>query len=132
MREALELFSIRKFLKNFDSESLRELEHVVDEMRNFSNIEDRALRARRARELDHNFHLSLCKLADNEYVDLYHRQLSIHLNMAAIHAKSYPELEDKYVDSHAAIVESLKNQSEDAIKYLEAHFDNVWVLLDND
>ena len=132
MREALELFAVRKFLKNFDPVRLEELEDIITGMRKVSEIKDSALRARRAMELDHSFHLELCRLADNEYVDRYYRQLSIHLNMAAIHAKTYLQLQDKYFESHAAIVKSLKHKSEDAVKVLEKHFDNVWEFLGHD
>ena len=129
MREALESFAVRKFLRNFDPDALEELETTVNEMRKVSGIGDSAIRVRKAAELDHRFHLALCKLADNEYVDRYYRQLSIHLNMAAIHASTYMELEDKYFESHAAIVESLKKRSSESVKVLEEHFDNVWALL---
>lgn len=129
MREALELFAVRKFLNNFDPVRLDVLQDITEGMHQVSSIKDSARRARKAMELDHSFHLELCRLADNEYVDQYYRQLSIHLNMAAIHAKTYLQLEDKYFQSHAAIVESLKTKSDQALKVLEKHFDNVWALL---
>jgi GntR family transcriptional regulator, rspAB operon transcriptional repressor len=132
LRETLELFAVKKFLRKFDPNELGELEAIVDGMSGVAGISDPSHRSRRAMELDHSFHLALCRLADNEYVDRYYRLLSIHLNMAAIHAASYLKLADKYFESHAAIVASLKNQSDDAVKVLEAHFDNVWALIGHD
>lgn len=129
LREALEVFAVRKFLGNPDPAAIAELERITAEMAGVIGIPDTDTRARRAMELDREFHSALCELADNSYVCRFHRQLSIHLNMAAIHAASYQKLQDKYFDSHAAIVESLKNRSRDAIKVLERHFDNVWALL---
>jgi DNA-binding GntR family transcriptional regulator len=131
LREALELFSVKKFLKNHDPKALDELQTIVDGMKEVGGIRNHDLRAQRARDLDHKFHNALCRLAGNEYVDLFYRQLSIHLNMAAIHATTYEKLEDKYFNSHAAILESLKNRSEDTLKVLERHFDNVWDLLND-
>jgi DNA-binding GntR family transcriptional regulator len=98
-------------------------------MRKVAEIKEPAARARKARELDRKFHLELCKLGDNQFLCLYHRQLSIHLNMAAIHAKTYQQLEDKYFMSHSMIVESLKEKSNKSLQHLETHFDNVWELL---
>ncbi len=132
MRETLEMFAVRKFLKDFDRDALSELEGIVDGMSSVTGIADLDLRSRRAMELDQSFHRALCRLADNEYVDRYYRQLSIHLNMAAIHAASYQKLENKYFESHAAIVDSLKNGSLESVKVLEEHFDNVRALLGHD
>jgi DNA-binding GntR family transcriptional regulator len=129
LREALELFAIRKFLKSYDPSRLEELETITRDMRKVAGIKEPAVRTRKAMELDRKFHLELCKLADNEFLCLYHRQLSIHLNMAAIHAKTYQQLEDKYFESHATIVKSLKEKSNKSLQNLEKHFDNVWAVL---
>jgi DNA-binding GntR family transcriptional regulator len=130
LREGLELFAIKKFLLNFDPSRIKELETITGKMKQVNRIQDKVKRANEAMELDQRFHSELCKLADNEYLTHYHRQLSIHLNMAAIHAKSYQQLEDKYFQSHMAIVERLRDQSKDALTRLEEHFNNVWAVLE--
>ena len=132
LREALELFAIRKFLKNHDPSRLKQLETITNDMRKVAEIRDPNQRARKAMELDRKFHTELCRLADNEFLDLYHRQLSIHLNMAAIHAKTYQQLASKYFESHSAVVKSLKEKTDKALRYLEKHFDNVWMVLGRD
>jgi DNA-binding GntR family transcriptional regulator len=129
LREALELFAIRKFLKSYDPSRLEELETITKDMRKVAGIKEPSVRARKAMELDRKFHLELCRLADNEFLNLYHRQLSIHLNMAAIHAKTYQQLEDKYFESHSTIVKSLKEDPDKSLQNLEKHFDNVWAVL---
>lgn len=132
LREALELFAIQKFLSNFDQSRLEEIDTITREMETVAQIKGPAPRAVKAMKLDQKFHLELCKLADNEFLNLYHRQLSIHLNMAAIHAKTYHQLEEKYYKSHSIIVDSLKVASDKALDNLEKHFDNVWAVLEKE
>lgn len=132
LREALELFAIKKFMNNPVIERLKPLEIITQKMNNITGIEDPLIKAHAAMELDHQFHSELCRLADNEYVCHYHRQLSLHLNMAAIHAKSYHQLEDKYSQSHSIILKHMKQRSDKALKSLEDHFNNVLALLEED
>lgn len=129
LREALELFAIKKFLKNFVPSKLEVLENIVTQMKSVQDIKSPKVRTQQAMELDQQFHKELCSLGDNEYLNLYHRQLSLHLNMAAIHAKTYQQLEGKYFQSHMNIVEHLREQSSEALGSLEQHFDNVWAVL---
>ncbi len=129
LREELELFAVKKFLKTGDPEKIKPLEEITDRMKNTINIKSAEERAHEAMILDYEFHAALCKLAENEYVNHYHRQLSLHLNMALIHGKSYHQLEDKYFTSHLKIVKALKKKSPEAISSSEEHFNNVWSLL---
>jgi GntR family transcriptional regulator, rspAB operon transcriptional repressor len=126
LREALELFAIRKFLDNFDPSRLTALEQITKKMKQVSSIRNPENRAKEAMRLDQQFHTELCRLGDNEYLCYYHRQLSLHFNMAAIHAKSYHQLEDKHFKSHSDIVSRLKANSPEAMESLIRHFDNVW------
>ena len=129
LREMLELFTLQKYLANPKPERLKTLESITEKMNAVTGIADPQKRAHEAMELDYRFHRELCKLSDNEYVCHYHRQLSLHLNMAAIHAKSYHQLEDKYFQSHSIILKHLKQQSDKALKSIEEHFNNVYALL---
>lgn len=130
LRETLELFAIKKFLHTFDPSKLTILEEILAKMESVQDIKPPQDRAQQAMRLDQQFHKELCALGDNEYLCLYHRQLSLHLNMAAIHAKSYQQLEDKYFQSHMDIINHLKKQSPKALESLEQHFNNVWAVLD--
>lgn len=129
LREELELLAIKKFLKSGTSEKIKPLEEITDRMKNIINIKSAEKRAHEAMILDYEFHAELCKLADNDYLNYYHRQLSLHLNMASIHAKSYHQLEDKHYSSHLKIVKALKKKSPEAVSSMEEHFNNVWSLL---
>ena len=129
LREELELFAIKKFLKSGSPDQVKSLEEITDRMKNTITIQSAEKRAQEAMILDYEFHAELCKLADNEYVNYYHRQLSLHLNMALIHGKSYHQLKDKYFTSHLKIVKALKKKSPEAISSMEEHFNNVWSLL---
>jgi GntR family transcriptional regulator, rspAB operon transcriptional repressor len=130
LREDLELFAIKKFLHAFDPSKLKNLEDIITKMKAVKDIKPPETRIRETMTLDQQFHKELCVLGDNEYLCLYHRQLTLHLNMAAIHAKSYQQLEDKWIQSHMDIIDHLKQQSPEALNSLEQHFDNVWAVLD--
>lgn len=130
LREALELFAIQKFLHNFDPAKLKNIEAIIEKMKTIKDINSPERQTQEAMDLDRQFHKELCFLGENEYLCLYHRQLTLHLNMAAIHAKSYQQLEDKWVQSHVDIINHLKSRSKKALSSLEQHFDNVWAVLD--
>ncbi|TFG58566.1 MAG: GntR family transcriptional regulator [Spirochaetales bacterium] len=129
LRELLELFAIQKFLKNFDPSRLARLGDITLRMKAISDIKNEINGALEAMDLDLQFHSELCTLADNDYVCYYHRLLSLHLNMAAIHAKSYDQLKSKHFQSHFVILKNLEQKSDKALTALEEHFNNVWALL---
>jgi GntR family transcriptional regulator, rspAB operon transcriptional repressor len=127
VREGLEKMAVELFLSNFDKSKLHKLIEITKKMEAVNNIKDSKKRAQAAMELDYNFHFELCQLSENDYLIHYHRQLCLHLNMSAVHAKSYTSLKDAYFESHHKVLKSLQTQSIKAIKYLDEHFNNVWV-----
>jgi DNA-binding GntR family transcriptional regulator len=129
VREGLEKMAVEFFLNNFDQTKLNKLMEITNKMETVSNLKDPKKRAETAMELDYNFHSELCQLSENDYLIHYHRQLCLHLNMSAIHAKSYASLKNAYFESHHKVLESLQTQSMDAIKHLDEHFKNVWVFI---
>ena len=80
-------------------------------------------------EIDYKFHEELSKLSSNDYLILYHRQLCLRLNMAAVHKETYSSLKDEFLISHKTILECLETQSPNAIEYLGTHFKNVWTFI---
>ena len=130
VREGLEKMAVEFFLSNFDESKLDKLQAITEKMAAVGSLKDPKKRAQAAMELDYSFHSELCKLSDNEYLIHYHRQLCLHLNMSAVHAKSYESLKDAaYFESHHNVVKSLETKSNKAIENLDEHFNNVWVYI---
>lgn len=129
VREGLEKMAVQFFLADFELSRLGKLTEITAKMDSVSKIRNSEKQAQTAMELDYSFHSELCLLSGNEYLIQYHRQLCLHLNMSAIHAKSYSYLKDTYFESHLKIIDSLKSQSNEAIEHLDEHFNNVWAYI---
>jgi DNA-binding GntR family transcriptional regulator len=132
-REMLELHALSKCLKHLEPEKLAALWRIVEEMRGLEREADLALREKRAVELDRRFHAEVCGLAENEFIDQFYRQLSLHVNMTLIHQKTYDRLKKQYYESHAEILRCLEKDPPAALEVLRKHFrDTKRVLLKND
>jgi DNA-binding GntR family transcriptional regulator len=129
VREGLEKLAVDLFLSHYDASRLKAIHKITQEMESVSSISNDVARSRKAMELDYAFHAELCHLSDNDYIIHYHRQLCLHLNMAAVHAKSFATLKEEYFHSHFEILKCLESRSSDAIKKLDTHFNNVWAIL---
>jgi DNA-binding GntR family transcriptional regulator len=132
-REMLELHALSKSLDRPDPEKLAALWRIVEEMRAVEHEKDSAAREKRAVELDRRFHAGVCRLADNQFVDQFYRQLALHVNMTLIHQKTYDKLRKQYCESHAEILRCLEKDPPTALEVLRKHFrDTKKVLLNND
>ena len=132
-REMLELHALSKSLNRPDPEKLAALWRIVEEMRAVELEEDSATREKHAVDLDRRFHAGVCRLADNQFVDQFYRQLALHVNMTLIHQKTYDKLRKQYCESHAEILRCLEKDPPAALEVLRKHFrDTKKVLLNND
>jgi len=132
-REMLELHALSKSLGRPEPEKLAALWRIVEEMRGLEREQDSGLREKRAVELDRQFHAGVCRLADNEFIDQFYRQLALHVNMTLIHQKTYDKLKRQYCESHAEILRCLEKDPPAALEVLRKHFrDTKKVLLNND
>jgi DNA-binding GntR family transcriptional regulator len=132
-REMLELHALSKSLNRPDPEKLAALWRIVEEMRAVEHEKDSASREKRAVDLDRRFHAGVCRLADNQFIDQFYRQLALHVNMTLIHQKTYDKLKKQYCESHAEILRCLEKDPPAALEVLRKHFlDTKRVLLNND
>jgi len=129
VREGLEKMAVNLFLSNYDASLLKTLHMITQEMESVNSISNDNTRTRKAMELDQKFHAELSRLSGNDYIIHYHQQLCLHLNMAAVHAKSYAFLKEEFFHSHSEILKCLESRSADAIQKLDIHFNNVWAIL---
>jgi DNA-binding GntR family transcriptional regulator len=107
-----------------DSRKLNVLASIVEKMRKLDRVKDVVAKEKRAIDLDREFHSEICSLAENDFMNDIHRQLSLHVNMTAIHERTYHKLESKWAESHAEIVRCLKQDPKKASKVMKKHFDN--------
>jgi DNA-binding GntR family transcriptional regulator len=129
LREVLEIQAAKSFLANYDVTKLKRLRNITSEMNALDKLKNTISRRKKAIELDRLFHTELCKLANNSYLSNYHRQISLYVNMALIHEKSYTPLRDVFFKGHADIVNFLEKKSSEVFKELRSHFQNTRVYL---
>jgi len=129
LRMFLERFAITKALGYLPAASRKRLHAIVKRMRILQGEEDTPARAQRAIALDREFHAEICGLAQNDCVNAFFRQLSLHVNMTLIHEKTYEKLKRGWAGVHAEILRCIEAHSPRALQALQRHFDNVTTLL---
>jgi len=129
LREVLELYAVQKSSRKVAPEALGRLREIVEMMRRLSEEQDVGVREKKAISLDREFHAELCRLAGNDFLSAYHRQLSLHVNMTLIHEKTYHTLARQWPDIHAEILHCIEEEPGRAPEVLRRHFANVTDLL---
>ncbi len=129
VREILELYAVQKSGGRVAPQALGRLREIVDLMRGLSQEQDVAVREKKAISLDRDFHAELCRLAGNDFLNAYHRQLSLHVNMTLIHEKTYHTLQQQWPDIHAEILHCIEKEPSRAAEVLHRHFADVTDLL---
>jgi len=131
-REMLEMHALTRYIGELKPGKLDELWAIVEEMRALERERDEAAREKKAVDLDQRFHAAVCRLADNEFIDQFYRQLALHVNMTLIHQKTYEKLKKQHYESHAEILRCLQKDPPAALAMLRKHFrDTKAVLLGN-
>ena len=126
LREVLETFALSKACRSCEGARLDKLRRIVADMHDVPKIKDPVQEEKRARELDLEFHIELCNLAENEYLSRVFRQMMLLVNMSLIHEQTFRRLERQYHESHAEILADLEQRRpERALQSLQKHFQNV-------
>jgi DNA-binding GntR family transcriptional regulator len=129
LRIFLEHFAVTKSLGRMPPDSRKRLHMIVKRMRALQAEPDTPARAYRAVALDREFHAEICGLAQNDFLNAFYRQLSLHVNMTLIHEKTYQTLKRGWAGVHAEILRCLEQKPASALEALQRHFDNVTKLL---
>lgn len=129
LRMLLERYAVTKSLGNVRPKSLERLHAIVKRMRALQGEADTAVREQQAVELDREFHAEICGLAQNDFLNAFFMQLSLHVNMTLIHEKTYQHLKRGWAGVHAEILRCLEHEPARALEALQRHFDNVTNLL---
>lgn len=129
LRVFLERFAVTKSLGHMPPDSRKRLRAIVKRMRVLQAEPDTTARARQAIALDREFHAEICGLAQNDFLNAFYRQLSLHVNMTLIHEKTYQKLKRGWAGVHAEILRCIDSKPASALEALQRHFDNVTTLL---
>ena len=122
LREALEGYAVTHVRMARHPEVIGRLRSIVQKMRDLANEPSAELREQRAIELDRHFHEEIIRVADNELLASFSRQLSLHVNMTLMHEKTYHALEAEWADMHARIVDCLEQDPPRAVGLLREQF----------
>jgi DNA-binding GntR family transcriptional regulator len=122
IREAMEGFAVTCCAAAVSDAALERLRGIVDQMRLCAAEPDVNVRAQRAIELDRRFHAEIIGLADNEMLNTFSRQLSLHVNMTLMHEKTYNALESDWAEMHATILDLLQSDPPRAVAKLREQF----------
>jgi len=119
LRELLEIYCVEANFATLDSTRLEPLRRLTTEMETV--LYDESIDLKKYIALDWRFHLELCNLADNEFIDRSYRELNIHLNMYYIyHIGSTLNVEQTFKD-HIDLVEALSNHDARAVDIIRKH-----------
>lgn len=123
-RRMIEVFAINSVYRTVSPGELKQLSGIVDKMqqlitrtsgkRTHSTVETYI-------ELDRRFHTELCSLAQNDYVNRFYREISIHLNMSFRYGVGVCHGIEATFRDHERILSGLQNNSHDAVSALESH-----------
>jgi DNA-binding GntR family transcriptional regulator len=129
LREVLELTAISKSSGRIHPSASEHLHGVVDRMRSLQNNPGAVDREKQAVALDQEFHAAICALADNDFLNAFFRQLSVHVNMTLIHEKTFRKLEAHWPEVHAEILHCIETDPSRAEGVLRRHFLDVTEIL---
>jgi DNA-binding GntR family transcriptional regulator len=124
MRRLLELRVVEMIHGGVTERELAPLSKIVTEMCNIvgSNVKSRSLR--RYIHLDQLFHTTLCGLSENEYLQKFYREVSLHLNMTFTYRIGIPANISGTYREHKRIVEHLSSKSTEALAVLKKHLNS--------
>jgi DNA-binding GntR family transcriptional regulator len=122
IREAMEGFAVTCCGSAIAEARLERLRDIVGQMRLCGAEPDVNVRAQRAIALDRRFHEEIIGLADNELLNAFSRQLSLHVNMTLMHEKTYHALESDWAEMHATILDWLQEDPARAVVLLREQF----------
>ncbi len=122
LREVIEMQAIRSIYRIITEEELAELEETVQQMQEILTHPPESQLTQYI-QLDSRFHNLLCELAGNRFLSKFYHELYLHLNMTEIYGiGGPPDIESTY-EIHRSILTGLKNNSAEAIEWLQRHLE---------
>ena len=121
MRELLELHAVKLAYRKISENDLQPIREIVDEMKTIIEGAPSGDTINRYIYLDFLFHTELCKLAGNDYLEKFYREVNLHLNMTFIYRIGIPpDIKESFAD-HKQIAKKLAENSPESLALLEDH-----------
>ena len=123
MREVLELHAVKLAYRKISENDLRPIREIVDEMKTIIEGTPSGDEINRYIYLDLLFHTELCKLAGNDYLEKFYREVNLHLNMTFIYRIGIPpDINESFAD-HKQIAKKLAENSPESLDLLQDHLE---------
>jgi DNA-binding GntR family transcriptional regulator len=123
MRELLELHAVKLALRTMSVDNLRPILEIIDEMKSIIEGTQSSEQISRYIYLDLLFHTELCKLAGNDYLEKFYREVNLHLNMTFIYRIGIPpDINESFAD-HKQIAKKLAESSPESLELLGDHLE---------
>jgi DNA-binding GntR family transcriptional regulator len=123
MREVLELHALEMALQKLSENHLNPIHEIVDEMNTIVGGETSGDNINRYIYLDLQFHTELCRLAGNNYLEKFYREVNLHLNMTFIYRIGIPpDINESFAD-HTQIATKLTEKSPESLELLKDHLE---------
>ncbi len=120
MRQLIEMYCVEKIYPGVKEADLKGLAAVISRMGAVIRAGGRNA-TKEYIKLDRLYHSEICRLADNDFLSKFYREINLHLNMTYIYGISAPpDLTATYTD-HAEIHGYLLENSAQAKKVLKRH-----------
>jgi DNA-binding GntR family transcriptional regulator len=123
MRELLELHAVKLALRTMSVDNLRPILEIIDEMKSIIEGSQSSEQVSRYIYLDLLFHTELCRLAGNDYLEKFYREVNLHLNMTFIYRIGIPpDINESFAD-HKQIAKKLAESSPESLELLGDHLE---------
>ena len=123
MRELLELHAVKLTFRTISEKDLQPIREIVDEMETIIERTPSGDTINRYIYLDLLFHTELCKLAGNDYLEKFYREVNLHLNMTFIYRIGIPPVVKESFADHRQIAQKLAENSPESLELLEDHLE---------
>lgn len=121
MRELIETHCVETAYPRVSRARLENLESIIREMGKILDTGKGPAMVRNYVILDRRYHTELCRLADNNFIDKFYREVSLHLNMKFIYDIAIPPDLSGTFRAHSRLVESLAENSPEAAAIIREH-----------
>jgi len=114
MRELLEVFCVESVYATVEPERLEALRDIIEPMAEL--MKEEAFDLKKYIKYDGQFHIALCALASNDFIDRSYREVNLHLNMNYLYNIGIlPDIARTFRD-HTELVDALAAHSPDAVE----------------
>lgn len=120
VRELLEIYCVKSTYNTLNPERLNILKEITEDMSAaLKNSPEADLK--QYIHLDWRFHISLCALADNVFIDKTYRELNLHLNMYYMYDIGIKPDTDQIYKDHLDLIHAMAKRDPKAVDIIERH-----------